>query len=243
MTKMTKWVWLLLLLSGRSAAEPESLRVAVAANFYRPLQQIAEMYQQQSGVRIEISAASTGVLFQQIVHGAPFDLFLAADSKRPQLLFEQGLAEAPFDYARGELAFWCPGCRDINLSLLRAWQGQVAMANPKAAPYGVAAQQVIDYLQWHSETPPAMGSSVAQAYQFIATGSVKGGFVAHSQVVDQPLNAITLPAEWYSPILQQGVILKRSDKQTLAGDFVHYLQDEAQQIVIGLGYLPLELRL
>ncbi|GAA5214859.1 molybdate ABC transporter substrate-binding protein [Corallincola platygyrae] len=221
------------------AKEPRAINVAVAANFYQPLKRLSEQYRQETGVAINISAASTGVLFQQIVHGAPFDLYLAADADRPQQLHERGLSLGePFVYARGVLAFWCPGCRDVSLDVVKRWQDQFSMANPKTAPYGAAASQVVQRFALPNDPAPAVGNSVSQAYQFISTGNVKAGFVAYSQVVDQPINAIKLPFEWYSPIVQKGVILKRSENLDKVRQFVQFLAEQSGPVLTEMGYLP-----
>ncbi|TCI02454.1 molybdate ABC transporter substrate-binding protein [Corallincola luteus] len=226
------------LINGSVVAETIVIRIAVAANFNATLQQVVANYETETGTKIEISVASSGVLYQQIVHGAPFDLFLSADTVRPAALYEQQLALGkPFTYVRGALAFWCPTCERLSLDTVASWRARVAMANPNTAPYGAAAAEVVRHLHWSSTIPPAVGNSVSQAYQFIATGNVAGGFVAYSQVIDQPSQAIKLPVEWYTPIVQQGVVLKRSQYPEQTNAFVNYLLSQGQREVLKMGYL------
>jgi len=219
-----------------------ALKVAVASNFKVTLDEIAVRYQQQTGQKIVIASASTGTLYNQIRHGAPFDLFLSADSERA-LLIEQsplGIKGSRFTYAQGRLAFWQPkhaGIVDKN-SVLNL-SGRVAIANPKLAPYGLAAQQALQRFNLWSTLRYIKGSNISQTYQFIDTGNIASGFVAHSLLVqNSEKNYYLLPIDSYQPILQQGVILSNSKHQQAAQHFVDFLQSEAiLKLIQRKGYL------
>jgi len=210
-----------------------SLKVAVASNFKVTLEEIASLYEQQSGQKIVISSASTGTLYNQINHGAPFDLFLSADSERAQLIEQSpfGIKGSRFTYAQGSLAFWQPkntGIVDKN-SLLTL-TGRVAIANPKLAPYGLAAQQALQTLQMWSKLTYIKGSNISQTYQFIDTGNIDSGFVAHSSLLQNAeKNYYLLPIDSYQPILQQGVMLTKSSDKVALQHFVAFLK--SQQVV------------
>ncbi|MDH4317462.1 MAG: molybdate ABC transporter substrate-binding protein, partial [Desulfobulbaceae bacterium] len=123
--------------------KPLGLRAAVAANFLIPMEEIASLYRKETGIAIEVSAGSTGKLYAQIRHGAPFDLFLAADTERPRLLFNQGIAGQPVAYAVGEVRLW--STRKMKGTDWRECLGsmtdkKIAIAVPDIAPYGKAAR-------------------------------------------------------------------------------------------------------
>ena len=228
--------------------QADTLRVAVASNFKPIVQQLADRFRSATGHQVLLSAASTGVLFNQLTHGAPFDLFLSADSERPQQLFELGkLVEAPKTYAYGRLVFWQPGNHSIDYKTLTSWQGRLAMANPKTAPYGLAAQQVLESFKlWGEEKIQLLqGANIQQAWQYVATGNAAAGFVALSQMLSDPVLSNKTPADYlllrdelYNPIRQDLAILN-SGNTALTKQFVAFILEPAQQELIqAAGYYP-----
>ena len=212
------------------------IRVAVAANFKPVLQTLAAEFEKETQHKISISSASTGVLYNQITNGAPFDLFLSADSRRPVELEKDGLTikGSRQTYAYGELVLWNTSKRKLSLEGLKSYQGRLAIANPATAPYGLAAQEVLQGLSlWGNyQGRIVQGASIQQAWQFVASGNIKVGLVAHSQLVgDQYKDAdiILIPTDLYAPIQQEMVILKRSKEPALAKKFSDYLMSEASQ--------------
>jgi len=150
------------------------LHVAVAANFFGPLQKLAPMFEQASGNQLLISSGSSGQLYTQIKQGAPFDVFLSADSEKPQLLENEGLAIAGsrFTYAVGALVLWSakPGLVDNSGKVLQAQQYRfIGVANPQTAPYGTAAQQVLTKLglwdKLNRERKIVIGENITQAWR------------------------------------------------------------------------------
>lgn len=222
------------------------LSIAVAANFKPTFRQLAEEFARSTSVRVHHSSASTGTLYAQIIFGAPFDLFLSADSRRPELLAEQrlGLPQSRFTYAMGQLILWVPGQAKPGAQSLTNNQHRLAIANPATAPYGVAARQLLQKLDlWErSSLQLIRGNSVGQAFQFVVSGNVTAGLVAYSQFLDyrgsgDPGDGIWLiPHSYYQPIEQQAIILKTSNPA--AADFMEFLKSPAGRgIITANGYL------
>ena len=232
---------LFILFWGLSAAvsAAQKLNIAVAANFKPVLEEISHRYQRDSDVEIDLIVGSTGALFAQITHGAPFDLFFAADLVRPLKLEQAGKTRKRMTYAYGQLALYGPGLTDVGPDSLRA-SHRIAIANPRHAPYGRAALQTLKSLDvTHPEL--VYGSNVAQAFAFVATGNTPLGLIALSQLKwsDQPAPATThywvVPFDYYQPIEQQLVIIKEAP--VAAEVFVQYLtQPEIRALLLSAGY-------
>ncbi len=239
-------VVVLSLLSGQLLAA--EIRVAVASNFLLPIKSLARAYEQQSGDELIISAGSTGKLYAQIINGAPYDLFLAANSREPLRLEKEGYAVrgSRFTYARGKLALWNPnGTRkqgSFQDVLVTEDYRRLALANPVTAPYGAAAMSVLEKLKLDKTKRVKLlrGENVSQAYQFVATGAADLGFVALSQ-----LQAKGIPQEqfWiideslHEPILQQAVILTRAREKEATQRFLEFLKSEkGRGMIESFGY-------
>lgn len=242
---VTRLYTIVLLLVIAPLCGAETLRVAVAANFKTTLEALAMDFEASSEHRLIISSGSTGKHYAQILNGAPFDLFFAADVRRPQLLERQQriVPGSRFTYAIGKLVLWSPkpGYVDDQGQVLASGTFQrLAMANPRLAPYGLAAKQVLEQRGVYQRLRPRIvrGESIAQTYQFVATGNAQLGFVALSQL-RRPEGTMggsvwNVPESLYAPIEQQAVILK--DKPA-ARAFVTYLTSErAGAIIHRFGY-------
>jgi molybdate transport system substrate-binding protein len=221
--------------------------VAVAANFTDATREIVPLFEKATGHKVKVSFGSTGKLFSQIENGAPFELFLAADSKRPAKAEKEGLAVGGtrFTYAKGKLALWSPkvGAFSDAEAFLKAGQfKRAAIANPKTAPYGLAAQQVMEHLGVWSALQGKLvrGDSIAQTFQFAASGNAEVGFVALSQVKAWKESKGTtweIPQAYYAPIAQQAVLLKKGEANPAARAFLKFLKgDEARAVITGYGY-------
>lgn len=242
----------LALLLQSSVAYGAVLKVAVAANFVAVLQTLIPRFENQTGHQVLVSGASTGTLYAQIRNGAPFDVFLAADLERPQQLIAQGIAErqSAFVYAQGVLVLFAPR-RVLPPTLEQALRAPdlhyLAVANPKTAPYGAAAAQVLAAMEKEPGGPLAVqrviGSSIGQAFQYVMTGNAELGFVALSQVLalDPPVagaHVRRVDVQAYAPLKQGGVILKRSMHSAAAKAFAAFLAGEQTQGRIeAAGYL------
>jgi molybdate transport system substrate-binding protein len=224
------------------------VQVAVAANFTAPLQAIAAEFEKDTGHSVLASFGASGQLYAQIQHGAPFEVFLSADESTPAKLDSAGLgvSGSRFTYAVGSLVLWSatPGYLDGSDARLKANQYKhLALANPKAAPYGLAASEVLEKLGLSAAVKDKLveGQNITQAHQFIATGNAELGFVALSQVYqDGQLSsgsAWIVPSELHTPIKQDGLILKKGEHNPAAAAFTAYLKGaKAAALITSYGY-------
>lgn len=223
-------------------------QVAVAANFAEPIKAIAAVLQQTTGHTIRVSLGPTGSFYTQIRHGAPFDVFLAADAERPAMLEKEGLTQpgSRFSYATGKLVLWSSraGRVDDRGEILKAPDlGKVSFANPKSAPYGAAAVEVMTRLGLRALLQPRLvqGESIGQAFNFVNTGNADVGFVALSQVLEggqlKQGSVWMIPQAMYSPIRQDAVILKRGANNEAAQALMDLLRSpEVRDLIRSYGY-------
>ncbi|CAI2717280.1 molybdate ABC transporter substrate-binding protein [Nitrospina watsonii] len=232
-----------------AGAWAETATVAVASNFLGPFQHIAKAFEAETEHRARIVSGSTGKLFAQVVHGAPFDVFLAADAKRPELLEEQQLAVtgSRFTYAIGRLTLWSADPKGIDGDgasvLKRGTFRHLALANPKTAPYGKAAQSTLQTLNLWEPLQPRLvrGENVGQAFQFAATGNAEIGFVALSQVLALPPSQQgsrwDVPPHYHDPIEQDAVLLATGRGNGAATALMRFLRSaQAKQMIEQSGY-------
>ncbi|WP_069471965.1 molybdate ABC transporter substrate-binding protein [Candidatus Marithrix sp. Canyon 246] len=233
-----KFFYLILILSINSVSA-DVLHVAVAANFIKPIKILKRQFEAESGHRVMLSVGATGQLYAQIKHGAPYDVFLAADTKRPKMLIREAVADSFFIYAIGKLVLWNP--RGDSLKLLTTGKFRhLAIAKPKLAPYGKAAKQALIKLGlWRKvQGKLVQAHNIGQNFQFIATGSAELGFVALSQVVQQTGSYWQVPDDFYRPIKQAGVILKNAKNNKAAQAFMSFLASPAiSKKIVDFGYM------
>lgn len=222
----------------------DNFKVAVASNFKGSLEQLQTAFYQTSQHRFLISSGSSGILYAQILAGAPFDIFLSADTERPQELLAKGSAKEVFTYATGQLVLWIPQSQinkdqgTVNGSYLKSFRGKLAIANPVTAPYGKAALGVIQQLGLTNQLSLIKGNNISQAYQFVETAGADAGFVSYSQLLDQckeGLNCWKVPQSLHQPINQQVALLSPSNPGAV--EFFTFLQSpQARHIIISMGY-------
>ena len=229
-------------------AHAAEVRVAVAANFSAPMQKIAAEFAADTGHTAVLSLGSTGKLFAQVRNGAPFQVLLAADADTPARLEAQGLAQAGtrFTYATGRLVLWSKQASlvDTRGEVLRTGTfAHIALADPKLAPYGAAAIQTLEKLGLLQSLQSRMvqGESIAQAYQFVATGNAALGFVALAQVTSDGRltegSAWVVPANLHAPIRQDAVLLTKGRDAPAALALMAYLKgDKARKTMQSFGY-------
>ncbi len=219
----------------------DSATIAVATNFKTTLDQLETDFEARSGYTIETVSGSTGKLYAQIVNGAPYDLFLAADQARPERLVEDARAErrSRFTYAIGGLALWSPRRSDITPNTLDDMSiSRMAIANPDLAPYGLASVQLLERLDRRAPWQPKLvfGESVGQAFAFVSTGNAELGFVSAAQVLalpeDQRGSYWLVPRALHDPIAQDAVILNQGRANPAARAFMTYLQSPAAREII-----------
>ena len=223
----------------------EEFQVAVASNFKEAMVALEERFEERTGHRATLIFGSTGKLYAQIKNGAPFAVFFAADAERPRQLEKEELALAGsrFTYAIGRLALWSPrpGYVDDSGAVLAAGGYRyLAIANPELAPYGKAAQDVLQSLGLWERLRGRMvrGENVGQAFQFVQSRNAELGFVALAQVrsAGQTVGgSLWVPSrELYAPIEQQAVLLSENRKARAFLEFVRGA--EGAEIVRGFGY-------
>lgn len=238
-----------MILSG--LAHADEIQVAVAANFTAPMKRIAADFEKDTGHRVQLSFGATGKFYAQIRNGAPFDLLLAADDTTPAKLEAEGAAAAGsrFTYAIGTLVLWSakPGIVDAGnngVEVLKKGEfSHLAIANPKLAPYGVAAIETLTALKLLDALQPkfVQGENIGQTHQFVVTGNAELGFVALSQVMQDGRiaegSAWIVPAGLHQPIRQDAVILTTARDKPAAAALMTYLKgDKARAVIKSYGY-------
>lgn len=230
-----------------SAAQAAEVQVAVAANFTAPMKEIAEHFEKTTGHKVVVAFGPTGGLYTQVANGAPFEVFLSADDTTPAKMEKEGLAVngSRFTYAIGKLVLWSAkegyvtGPETLEANAF----AHLAIGNPKTAPYGAAALQVLDHLKLTEQVRGKLveGTNITQAYQFVSTGNAELGFVALSQVAkDGKLtsgSAWTVPDNLYAPIRQDAVLLAKGQGSEAAQALLDYLKGpEAAMVIESYGY-------
>lgn len=230
---------------GSSAARAADTQVAVAANFTEPAREIAAAFKTATGHTATLSFGSSGQFYAQMSKGAPFEVFLSADAERPAKAEQEGLGVkgSRFTYAVGRLVLYSktPGVVDAKGAVLRTGTFEkLSIADPIAAPYGVAAVETLTKLGVYSSLKPkiVMGTSITQAYQFVDTGAAELGFVANSQVINVAGGSRWLvPAAYHAPINQQAILLYTGKNNPAAKAFLAFLKaPTAVTIIKKYGY-------
>ncbi|MDG1752632.1 MAG: molybdate ABC transporter substrate-binding protein [Thalassotalea sp.] len=234
--------------------QANTLNIAVSSNFSHILKKLLPQFEKNTSIKTQVFIGSTGNLFQQIYHGAPYDIFIAADKLRPQRLIEANIAleNTLKTYAFGTVSFWSAHWKTSKKSpenlptfesliqLIKDKKVKLAIANPNIAPYGLAAKQVIESNKlWHiiEKNQLITGSNINQTFQQVRSGAVPLGIVADSQLKVNDLTGVTIPKEYYQPIEQQLVLISASKNTQQAQLLSQYLlSDDSQNIIKTLGY-------
>ncbi|CAM3981261.1 molybdate ABC transporter substrate-binding protein [Paracidovorax anthurii] len=231
-----------------AAAQAEEVSVAVAANFTAPMQKIAAAFEQDTGHKAVLSFGATGKFYAQIRNGAPFQVFLSADDTTPERVEREGLGVqgSRFTYAVGQLVLWSPreNYVDAQGNVLKTGDfAHLSVANPKLAPYGLAALQTLEKLGLAESLKPRIvtGENIAQTYQFVASGNAQLGFVALSQVMEGGRiakgSAWRVPASMHEPIRQDAILLSTGKDNPAAAALLQYLRgDKAREVIRSYGY-------
>lgn len=217
---------------------------AVAANFTKPAEELGAAFTAKTGDTVTFSFGATGTLYTQISQGAPFAVFLSADNKRPTQAVKEGFGVdgTVFTYAVGKVVLYSPtldltdGAAVLKANAFK----HLSVADPKTAPYGAAAMETLGKLGLAEAVTAKIvtGENISQALQFIDSGNAELGFVALSQVIDKPAPQVwRVPAQDYTPILQDAVLLKPGETDPAAAAFLEFLKgDEARAIIEKYGY-------
>ncbi|MFP5277159.1 MAG: molybdate ABC transporter substrate-binding protein [Acidobacteriota bacterium] len=222
------------------AAAQTPLRIAAAADLLPVLPPILAQFQQKTGIRAEATYKASAMLTTQILNGAPFDVFLAADTGYPQRLLAAGAADstspsgvAPVIYAKGTLVLWTrndSGLPPPSLALLRNPRLQrLAIANPDRAPYGKAAVAALQKAGLYESLQPhlVIAEDIAQTAQFVDSGNAQAGLISMTSALTPRLQAdgrfFVIPRDLYPPLDQGVVIVHRSTQRAAARRFVEFL--------------------
>lgn len=240
----------ILLLMIPLTARPEEALVAVAANFVPALEEIRGDFETSTPHSLRIASGSTGKLYAQIVNGAPFDVFLAADAERPRRLEAsgRGVQGTRFTYATGRLVAWSPRAEliadDLATTLRQDTLRRVSMANPRLAPYGAAAEQAIaaSGLADALAGRVVLAENVAQAFTMVATGNTDIAIVALSTVLANDAGSggrfMEISPSVHDPIRQDALLLAHGQTNDAALAFMRYLRsDTVRRRLASLGYL------
>lgn len=230
-------------------AQAASINVAVASNFINPAKQLATQFSDVSGHSVNLSSGSTGKLYTQIINGAPFDIFLAANAREPQRLEQQGQAVTAtrVTYAIGRLVLWSADPQRVKADCATALKQtdfrKLAIANPRVAPYGKQAEHALITLGVYETVQPKliMGENIGEAFRFVSSGNAELGIISLSQVKD-PRNPFSgshcvLAETLHQPLLQQTVMLQRARGNQAAREFIQFLQSApARALIENYGY-------
>ncbi|WP_259661941.1 molybdate ABC transporter substrate-binding protein [Zwartia hollandica] len=222
--------------------------VAVASNFTAPMKVIAQAFERDTGHKAILSFGATGQFYAQIKNGAPFTVLLAADDETPARLEREGVAVlgTRFTYATGKVVLWSKKADlvDAKGEILKTGKfDKLALANPKLAPYGAAAIQVLEKMNLTKQLGPKLveASNIGQTFQFVSSGNAALGFVALSQVFENGKlkegSGWVVPSNLYSPIKQDAVLLTSGKANGAAQALLQYLRsDKAKAIIVSFGY-------
>ncbi len=228
-----------------ATAAAAEIRVAVASNFITTIRILGKRFEAKTGNRVRLVSGSTGKLYAQIRNGAPLTAFFAADARRPRMLEQEGvaLAGSRFTYAFGRIILWSPTAGRVDHEgrvLNRGDFRYLSLANPKLAPYGRAAEQILRHRGLWQTLHGRMvrGENIGQAFQFVNSGNAELGFVALSQVIsaDGGIRGSfwKVPRTLYDPIEQQAVLLRDN---RVARAFLSFVRsDTAMAIIKKSGY-------
>ncbi|MCS6305769.1 MAG: molybdate ABC transporter substrate-binding protein [Nitrospira sp.] len=236
------WCLVLIACTAVTPVFAEQMLVAVAANFIPPFREIALEFEKSTGHQLKVVGGSSGNFYTQIKNGAPFDVFFSADNERPKKLEDEGLGvkDTRFTYATGRLVLW-----SANADLIKGEETvrsknfkRLAMANPKTAPYGVAAMQALQKLElWESVQPHiVMGESIGQTMGFIESGNAQLGFVALSQIMDPKIKGKgsrwDVPTNLHEPIQQDVILLTKGKDNAGAKALLEFIAGPQSKTII-----------
>lgn len=245
---MKRWLMASLCLAASAMTMAAEVKVAVAANFAGPMKDIAAAFESQTGHKLVLTPGATGKFYAQISNGAPFEVFLSADDETPAKLEKEGkvVAGSRFTYAVGRLILWSPkeGVPTEGGEVLKAGSFRfLSIANPKVAPYGMAAVQTMQKLGVLTKLEPKVvqGENISQTHQFVTTGNADLGFVALSQVWQNGRlksgSGWIVPETYHDALRQDAVLLEAGKLSDAAKALMSFLKsDKAREIMAAYGY-------
>lgn len=244
---MLRSSFLVLLFSLTSLAHAETINIAVASNALAAIQYLSLQYTKQTGNKVNISSGSTGKLYAQIINGAPFDIFLAANVREPERLEKKGrvITGTRFTYAVGNISLCAyqpkTAFNSLDQGIINLKNGdyqRLSIANPKLAPYGIAAKQFLKNESiWHSvQSKLVKGENINQTFRYVVSGNVQYAIVALSQTKQKKhienITCKAIPDSLYAPIEQQSVILSRAKSNKAAFLFMQFMKTESTRNIL-----------
>lgn len=220
-----------------------SIKVATSANMQDAMQEIINQFKKKYNCQVDLIVASSGKLTAQIEQGAPYDIFISADSKYPLYLFEKGLVKTkPKVYAVGQLVLMSSDYNQLNLNDIKTLKvDKIAIANPDIAPYGKASVEVLKQLNIYNEVEHKLifGENILQVNQFIETGVVDAGITSFSTVKSEnPQGWVLIDNGLHHLIKQSAVIVKQNQQSDKVKNFYNYLFSKDGQLILKkYGYL------
>lgn len=227
----------------------DELTIAVATNFLTTAEELIEKFEEISDVEITVVSGSSGQLFAQAKNGAPYDVFFSADQAKIDAIIDEelGLDDTRITYALGRLCFMLNPKQEYEQRARKRFENlefkRIVFANPKLAPYGTAAEEVFAALEVDLSTEKKkviFADNVGKAYAITHSGNADAGIVALSTVLDDELGSehyYVIPAKYYNPLTQDAIVLNRTKNESLAREFVEFVQsDEAKAIIRSNGY-------
>ncbi len=241
--------WVLCFFAAAIPLRAESVNVAAASDLNFAIQEIVKGFEQNTGNPVRLTLGSSGNFYAQILNGAPFDVFLSADTDYPKQLEKQGYAVpgSTFIYGIGRIALWVPKRSSLDLNkigmnaLLENSIKRIAIANPAHAPYGRAAVAALEHAKLYDRVKNklVLGENISQAAQFVQSGAADIGVIAMSIALSRPMHDAgrywAIPADMYPRLDQGAVLLKRAGATGRA--FHEWLRSaEARKIFDNYGF-------
>ncbi|WP_029408326.1 molybdate ABC transporter substrate-binding protein [Thiomicrorhabdus sp. Milos-T2] len=239
------------ILGSSAATAQESIRIAVASNFLATLKSLSKDFTAETGIKVQVSNGATGMLYAQIKKGAPYDLFFAADAARPERLEKEGLIEpnSRFTYVTGKLVAWSPDAHKVSPDLTRFNPNNprlhfFAIANPKTAPYGLAAVATLKHYGFYeplvSQNKIALGENAGKTFHYVVSQNAQIGLIAKSYV-SNPNKTIggkyfEIPSNLYPKLLQQAVVLKGKQTPATQAFLKFFKSQKARKKIEAYGY-------
>lgn len=240
-------IFSLFILFSCNSKKEEKITIAVANNMRYAMEEIAKEFEKTNHIKVEVSSSSSGTLTTQIKQGAPFDVFVSANMKYPNILFKEGFTEnAPEVYAYGSLVLWT--LKDLSLkdglsALLNEEFKKIAIANPETAPYGMAALEALKNAKLDGllATKIIWGEGVGQINQYIKSESVDAGLTSKSVLFSPKIKekgrSVDIDKDLYSPIEQGIVLLNYGKNKKNAELFYKFMfSDKTKTILTKFGY-------
>ena len=240
---MLKFLIFLTLAVSSNIMLAQDLTLAVSSNFAKPIQSISFKFTQETGVKVNYSLGATGALYSQIKSGAPYDVFLSADASTPRKLITEGLgiASSNFTYARGQLILWSKDPTLVDNKGLVLQSGRfksIALANPKLAPYGQAAQETLEHLGLGKAIKSKMilTDNITQVFQYVSSQNIPLGFIAGSQLPKDESGSAgsfwRVPSSLHAPIEQDALLLTKGAQHATALQFLQFLKRQDIKVLI-----------